>query len=348
MTSNTSSSASNGSPVPALIARRITVLAPPSLSTVNHLDGVTASSSSSSTTSVSRPSTTAPVAARRHRPDLAQAVSQPTAAVPISTHENISTSKSWSSQHMLKPTYQRKPFGDSVRVDAEGFAVHPTFRSDAEWRGDVLVRVEGVEFWVHKDVLLFSSPFFQSVLAGGWSESRLSRLMVEERAAGNDRGGEAEEQACRNSERDEGADNEAGASSASDRETSREGALSQPVVVPSVVDENSPTKLEADPLTSNDLDPEHLGGENRRRSLPVLRTIPRSGVKTTTQGLLPPSRTVLPLLRILRRSRFLRMKRNALAAQRIKVVKARMRTLRTRMMQSSWRLQMPKRKRWRA
>ncbi|KAJ9474814.1 BTB domain-containing protein [Pseudozyma hubeiensis] len=197
--SNMAGSASNtafiNNPGPALIARRTTVLAPPSLSTVNHLDGVdssTASSSSSASTpasaSTSRPSTNATaLSARRHRSDLQQAVSQPTAAVPISTHENISTAKTWSSGLHLRGNsssgasastlHQRSYSGVCSGGEAEEFVVHPTFRSDAESRGDVLVRVDGVEFWVHKDVLLFSSPFFKSVLAGGWSESRLSRLV---------------------------------------------------------------------------------------------------------------------------------------------------------------------------
>lgn len=194
MTSSSSNIAFNSNnPVPALIARRTTVLAPPSLSTVNHLDGAiaaTASSSSSSTPASAanpRPSINS-VSTRRHRPDLQQAVSQPTAAVPVSTHENISTSKSWfsglhlgsnagSSASTVAQEQRRSSGGAGGGDDAQGFAVHPTFRSDAESRGDVLVRVDGVEFWVHKDVLLFSSPFFKSVLEGGWSESRLSRLV---------------------------------------------------------------------------------------------------------------------------------------------------------------------------
>lgn len=60
--------------------------------------------------------------------------------------------------------------------------VHPTFKCDGNLgeRGDVLVRVEGVEFWVHKDVLMFSSPFFKSLLRGEWKESRLREVRTEE------------------------------------------------------------------------------------------------------------------------------------------------------------------------
>ncbi|CBQ68862.1 conserved hypothetical protein [Sporisorium reilianum SRZ2] len=243
MTSSTSSSNLTNIPVPALIARRTTVLAPPSLSTVNHLDGVTATSTPSSIPRLSTSTST-----RRPRPDLQQAVSQPTAAVPISTHENISTSKSWSSLHMLHGV-QRKAVGE----EQGGFAVHPTFRSDAEWRGDVLVRVDGVEFWVHKDVLLFSSPFFQSVLAGGWRESRLSRLMVQdgvEEAAAQGRNRELREDTVRGSTlRD----------AASSR---REDDTSAPVVVAELAAES-----QSDDTPHTELDPEHLGGDARRRSL---------------------------------------------------------------------------------
>ncbi|TKY89498.1 hypothetical protein EX895_002029 [Sporisorium graminicola] len=272
-TSSTSSSGFTSNPVPALIARRTTVLAPPSLSTVNHLDGASAASATAASTpslpasSIPRPSTT--TTARRHRPDLQQAVSQPTAAVPISTRENISTSKSWSSNHLLRPSgsgYQRKPFDSSG--DEGGFAVHPTFRSDAEWRGDVLVRVDGVEFWVHKDVLLFSSPFFQSVLTGGWSESRLSRLMLsEEEEHEQERNKDATESDSSRDvpSRDTGSTNMASLLSPR-QDAAREDGPSQPVVVTELAAE-SPSELEAGNLVHTELDTEHLGGEARRRSL---------------------------------------------------------------------------------
>ena len=54
------------------------------------------------------------------------------------------------------------------------FEVHPTFRADASYRGNVLVKVQGVDFFVHADVLRFSAPFFESLLEGGWKESRSS------------------------------------------------------------------------------------------------------------------------------------------------------------------------------
>lgn len=162
---------------------------------------------------------------------------------------------------MLRPSssFHRTAFSDKGE---EGFAVHPTFRSDAEWRGDVLVRVEGVEFWVHKDVLLFSSPFFQSVLAGGWRESRLSRL-VDREEEGQGRKGEDTDDTARHVSSDAGS---RGAASLPTSGQEAAESTTQPVVVAELAAE-SPTELEADELGINELDPDRLGGEARRRSL---------------------------------------------------------------------------------
>lgn len=187
----TSSPSFSTNPVPALIARRTTVLAPPSLSTVNHLDTIPSSSSSHPVNHASTSSASHNIARRgthsHSRSDLlATAVSAPTAAHPVSTRENISTSKTWSPNRTPKDPAASTSAGASIGngLSAGEFSVHPTFRCDAgECRGDVLVRVDGVEFWVHKDVLLFSSPFFKSVLEGGWRESRLSRVFHDEEDA---------------------------------------------------------------------------------------------------------------------------------------------------------------------
>ncbi|SPO28992.1 uncharacterized protein UTRI_04960_B [Ustilago trichophora] len=268
-------------PVPALIARRTTVLAPPSLSTVNHLDGVP-SSSSSTASRPTHPST------RRHRSDLQQAVSLPTAAHPVSTRENISTSKTWSSGLALKHSqtpYQNGPRGGFG--GDEGFAVHPTFRSDAENRGDVLVRVDAVEFWVHKDVLLFSSPFFKSVLGGEWKESRLSTLLhaeAEDAEASQDievEGVAVEQQDRVNLNPNESNNQEA----ATKADTSLPGIAavptepslggpddhhsgdSRPTLVTDLVEDNS-LDQEREDVAESELDSEHLDvGEARRRSL---------------------------------------------------------------------------------
>ncbi|KAN0060403.1 hypothetical protein ACQY0O_007733 [Thecaphora frezii] len=167
-----SNTSSTSNPVSALMAGRTTLVAPPSLSTVNHSDTLAGNRARERVHRLTGRSTHASV-----RSDLQQALSPPTAAVPVSTRENISTSQRWS----IPPTKlgpQKPPLLSGTNADAvagsEEFQVHPTFAKEAEQRGDVLVRVEGVEFYVHKHVLMFSSPFFASLLEGEWKESQLA------------------------------------------------------------------------------------------------------------------------------------------------------------------------------
>lgn len=44
--------------------------------------------------------------------------------------------------------------------------VHSTFSRDSQLRGKVKVIVGRNEFWCHKEILWFASPFFQGLLAG--------------------------------------------------------------------------------------------------------------------------------------------------------------------------------------
>lgn len=60
------------------------------------------------------------------------------------------------------PAFELEPEDD----DAEPLEIHPTFRRDAEFPGRVLVAVGGYEFWCHKEVLWFASPFFNALLRG--------------------------------------------------------------------------------------------------------------------------------------------------------------------------------------
>ncbi|ETS64468.1 hypothetical protein PaG_00925 [Moesziomyces aphidis] len=279
-------------PVPALIARRTTVLAPPSLSTINHLDGATHPAGRNAGTSATRAAQERRVAGSQapprvshthHRSDLQQAVSQPTAAVPISTRENISTSKSWSSGLALKNANYPTATASSTHHE---FVLHPTFRSDAEHRGDVLVRVEGVDFFVHKHILLFSSPFFASVLLGEWKESRLSTLLDDDEladaadAAGSADDSPAEVEANQTQEspvcnEDPQAD---GIVSASDTASpavanlalqaqALEGNDAATVERVVVHPEPSTDKLALDAEAGDVQDPDHLVTDSRRRSL---------------------------------------------------------------------------------
>ncbi|KAK0522561.1 hypothetical protein OC834_006235 [Tilletia horrida] len=54
------------------------------------------------------------------------------------------------------------------------FVVLPTFRADADNPGDVLVIVEDSDFYVHRDLLWFSSSFFRDLLRENWAEGHLA------------------------------------------------------------------------------------------------------------------------------------------------------------------------------
>ncbi|OXG18022.1 hypothetical protein C367_04835 [Cryptococcus neoformans Ze90-1] len=70
----------------------------------------------------------------------------------------------------------RYPSEDDIDKEAEledegPIDVHPTFRCGAELPGKVKVIVGRNEFWCHKEVLWFASPFFEGLLNGNWAES---------------------------------------------------------------------------------------------------------------------------------------------------------------------------------
>lgn len=44
--------------------------------------------------------------------------------------------------------------------------VHPTFQRDSGLKGNIKVIVGKNEFWCHKDILWFASPFFKDLLQG--------------------------------------------------------------------------------------------------------------------------------------------------------------------------------------
>lgn len=51
-------------------------------------------------------------------------------------------------------------------VVEEEVVVHSTFTRDSAFRGNVKVVVGRNEFWCHKEILWFASPFFQGLLQG--------------------------------------------------------------------------------------------------------------------------------------------------------------------------------------
>ena len=56
--------------------------------------------------------------------------------------------------------------GSDESGDVEEVDIHSTFRPDAMLPGRVKVIVGKQEFWCHKEVLWFASPFFQGLLQG--------------------------------------------------------------------------------------------------------------------------------------------------------------------------------------
>ena len=50
--------------------------------------------------------------------------------------------------------------------EKEELVVHPTFKRDCSFRGKVKVVVGRNDFWCHKEILWFASPFFQGLLQG--------------------------------------------------------------------------------------------------------------------------------------------------------------------------------------
>ncbi|WVN84982.1 uncharacterized protein L203_100119 [Cryptococcus depauperatus CBS 7841] len=68
-----------------------------------------------------------------------------------------------SSQDMMDVTEEEEEEGP--------IEVHPTFMEGADLPGRIKVVVGKNEFWCHKDVLWFASPFFEGLLQGSWAES---------------------------------------------------------------------------------------------------------------------------------------------------------------------------------
>ena len=55
---------------------------------------------------------------------------------------------------------------EEEEVVDEEVVVHSTFSRDSSFRGKVKVVVGRSEFWCHKEILWFASPFFQGLLQG--------------------------------------------------------------------------------------------------------------------------------------------------------------------------------------
>ncbi|GFZ48725.1 hypothetical protein JCM24511_06474 [Saitozyma sp. JCM 24511] len=58
----------------------------------------------------------------------------------------------------------------------ERVEIHPTFSRYADMPGRVKVIVGREEFWCHKEILWFASPFFKALLEGSWAETNHAPL----------------------------------------------------------------------------------------------------------------------------------------------------------------------------
>lgn len=101
---------------------------------------------------------------RRHRPRSRGRGLLPSLSGAADATVTVTTPAPWSPASLSG----RKDLPAPEPVELE---IHPTFRADASYPGRILLRADGREWYVHEDILRFSSPFFQSLLSGGWSET---------------------------------------------------------------------------------------------------------------------------------------------------------------------------------
>ncbi|KAF7321279.1 hypothetical protein MKEN_00647800 [Mycena kentingensis (nom. inval.)] len=59
----------------------------------------------------------------------------------------------------------------SIDDDDLTIEVDQTFLKDSAFPGTVKIVVQNTTFWAHKEVLFFSSPFFEAALSGNWAET---------------------------------------------------------------------------------------------------------------------------------------------------------------------------------
>jgi len=59
----------------------------------------------------------------------------------------------------------------SISDSREPIDIDEAFTKNSKFPGTVKIVVESTTFWAHKEVLWFSSPFFQAALSGNWAET---------------------------------------------------------------------------------------------------------------------------------------------------------------------------------
>lgn len=120
-----------------------------------------------------------------------QLVPQSTSRHSNSNHSRQASAPNLSSEAVyLYPVPETTVFPTSLEAgsieeeESQGDAelevdVHPTFASDSLMRGKVKVVVGRNEFWCHKEILWFASPFFQGLLQGRYDIRIYNKLIAD-------------------------------------------------------------------------------------------------------------------------------------------------------------------------
>ncbi|WVW86184.1 hypothetical protein I302_108225 [Kwoniella bestiolae CBS 10118] len=105
---------------------------------------------------------------RWHQSHSADEISSYSSSHPTQTRG--STSREGFEEDLMHPPTSLGDDGEEEEEDVV-IDVHPTFLPDSSMPGKVKVVVGRNEFYCHKDVLWFASPFFQGLLQGNWAET---------------------------------------------------------------------------------------------------------------------------------------------------------------------------------
>jgi hypothetical protein len=92
---------------------------------------------------------------------------------PALSQAHASTLSSSSSNSFHSPRVQT-PSAQPMAPSIPPLQLHPTFLPGTDHAGTVLILVEDYEFFVHRDILIFASSFFESLLSGDWRETHMS------------------------------------------------------------------------------------------------------------------------------------------------------------------------------
>jgi hypothetical protein len=106
----------------------------------------------------------APTWTSRHAPTSTSGFPSPSILGPWPGDEAGSSRARSSSAPLPHP--EDTDDGVDEEEEVENVVIHPTFTREAEMPGRVKVVVGRYEFWCHKEILWFASPFFKALLEG--------------------------------------------------------------------------------------------------------------------------------------------------------------------------------------